>query len=153
MKKILCCLFAVLLLLTLSLPAFAEEDIRVMLDAEQITFDVPPQIIKGRTMVPIRAIFEALGAEVDWDAATRTVTATIDDYVVHCTIDKTTMLVCGERVEMDVAPVIVEGRTLMPARFAAEAFVCTVGWDGPTRTVYIVSNGYTDTGDDMHGGQ
>lgn len=144
MKKIICSLLAVLCIFACILPVGAADDILVVLDGTQLTFDVPPQIIKDRTMVPIRAIFEALGAEVDWDAETRTVTATIDDYTVQCTIDQKTMIAGGEKVQMDVAPVIVDGRTLMPVRFAAEAFDCTVVWVGSARTAYIVSRGYTD---------
>lgn len=143
MKKSICVLLVFLFVSASMLPIGAAEDIQVVLDGQQLTFDVPPQIMQGRTMVPIRAIFEALGAEVEWDAQTRTVTATIDDYTVQCTIDQKTMTVCGEQVQMDVAPVIVSGRTLMPARFAAEAFGCEVLWYGSARTAVINSVGYT----------
>lgn len=124
--------------------AGAADGITVILDGNELSFDVPPQIINGRTMVPIRAIFEALGAEVKWDDTTKTVTATIDDYVVKCRIDNRIMDICGERITMDVCPVIVDGRTLMPARFAAEAFGCSVGWAAPIKTAYIVSYGYNE---------
>ncbi len=124
--------------------AGAADGITVILDGNELSFDVPPQIINGRTMVPIRAIFEALGAEVSWDDATKTVTATIDDYTVECTINSKVMTVCGEKVEMDVSPVIIDGRTLMPARFAAEAFGCSVGWAAPIKTAFITSYGYTN---------
>lgn len=144
MKKSICSLLVILCLFGCALPICAADDIQVVLDGTQLAFDVPPQIVKGRTMVPIRAIFEALGAEVEWDAKTRTVTATIDDYTVQCTIDSKTMTVCGEKVQMDVAPVIVDGRTLMPARFAAEAFDCMVLWVGSIRTAFITTPGYTD---------
>ncbi|MBR5011014.1 MAG: copper amine oxidase N-terminal domain-containing protein [Clostridia bacterium] len=121
----------------------AADDITVVLDGETVEFDVAPQIINGRTMVPIRAVFEALGATLDWNATTRTATATIDDYVVKCTIDSKILTVCGESVAMDTAPVIIGGRTLMPLRFAAEAFGCNVGWAAPINTAYIISPGYT----------
>ena len=143
---------AVLITLVLIFSAFtfsvgAADGITVVLDGEVVTFDVPPQIINGRTMVPIRAVFEALGATLDWNASTRTATATIDDYVVKCTIDSKILTVCGEKTEMDTAPVIVGGRTLMPLRFAAEAFGCTVSWYGSARTAVISSEGFSLGGD------
>ena len=143
MKRFLALLMALaVILFTLSLPISASDEIKVMLDGKEISFDVPPQIINGRTMVPIRAVFEALGATLEWNAATRTAKATIDDYVVECTIDSKTMTACGEKIEMDVAPLIVDGRTLMPIRYAAEAFSCKVGWAEPIRTAFITSYGY-----------
>ncbi len=127
----------------LAIFAGAADKITVVLDGNEVVFDVPPQIINGRTMVPIRAIFEALGAEVEWDDKTKTVTATIDDYVVECSIDSKIMTVCGEKTEMDVSPVIVDGRTLMPARFAAEAFGCSVSWYDSVKTAVICSYGFS----------
>ena len=112
-----------------------------MLDGKEISFDVPPQIINGRTMVPIRAVFEALGATLEWNAATRTAKATIDDYVVECTIDSKTMTACGEKIEMDVAPVIVDGRTLVPVRAIFEALGATVSWDDATKCATGIKDG------------
>ncbi len=138
-KSLFFIVICVFILAVFSLSVGAASDIRVLLDGKQIEFDVPPQIVSDRTMVPIRAIFEALGAEVTWNPSTRTATATIDDYTVECTIDRKWMTVRGDTVKMDVAPVIIGGRTLVPARFAAEAFGGVVGWDGNTRTVHITS--------------
>ena len=144
MNRFLTLVIAFVLAVTFTFAVFADDGITVVLDGEKVSFDVPPQIIDGRTMVPIRAIFEALGAEVEWNDKTKTVTATIDDYVVECTINSKVMTVCGEKTEMDVSPVIVDGRTLMPARFAAEAFGCRVGWADPIKTAFITSYGYTN---------
>ena len=74
MKKLL----SAILTLTMLFTAFtavnsAGEDVKVILDGQEITFDVPPQIIEGRTLVPFRAIFEALGYTVDWMEETQTV--------------------------------------------------------------------------------
>ncbi len=142
MKKRLCKALALLLSIILILPVFASNNINVILDGEELEFDVPPQIIDNRVMVPIRAIFEALGATVEWDATTRTAKASIDDYDVICQIGNKTMLVCGEEVEMDTPPIIINGRTLMPARFAAEAFECKVFWQADTRTALLYSVNY-----------
>ena len=126
-----------IVLLMVSLTAFASETITVRLNDKLLDFDVEPQLIDGRTMVPLRTIFEALGAEIEWENTTRTVYAEKDDIVVECSIGNNLMYVNGDVHTMDVAPIIVDGRTLVPARFVAESFGCDVGWDPSTRTVYI----------------
>ncbi len=73
-------------------------------------------------MVPIRAIFEAMGATVDWDDATQTAICTKDSTVVKMTLNSTTEYINDVPVTMDVTPVIISGRTLAPARYVAEAF-------------------------------
>ena len=90
-------------------------------------------------MVPLRAIFEALGATVNWDETTKTVTAYNEISVVKCTIGNNTMYVNNVAKAIDVAPMIIEGRTLVPARFVAEGFNCDVRWDAEKMTVYIIS--------------
>lgn len=140
MKKLLfTMLLCMMTLVMFALPVCAAKDITVLLDDQKVSFDVAPQIIDNRTMVPIRAIFEKLGATVSWDASTRTATAVIDDYVVKCTVGSKTLTVNGKQYQMDTTPVIVKNRTLMPARFAAEAFGASVSWDASTRTVSITS--------------
>lgn len=138
----------VLVMLTLSIMlstmASASSGIKVMVNGELVQFDVQPQVINDRTMVPLRAIFEKLGAEVDWNGQTQTVTATRDDIVVVSTIGSRTMYINGEAKTMDVAPSVINGRTLVPVRFVAEAFDCYVEWDGSSSTVYITSDYDTD---------
>lgn len=131
-------MLAMLLVLSTTVFAtFAADGIKVKINGEPVEFDVPPQLINDRTMVPLRAIFEALGAKVEWNGDTQTVTATRGDIVVVSTIGNKIMYVSGEAKTMDVAPVIISDRTLVPARFVAEAFGCFVEWESSTRTVYI----------------
>jgi alpha-tubulin suppressor-like RCC1 family protein len=113
--------------------------ISVLLNGSPMTFDVQPQLMNGRTMVPLRAIFEAMGAEIEWDGTTRTATATRGDTVVVLTIGSTSPTVNGQVVPIDQPGVIVDGRTLAPLRFVAEAFGGSVEWDGATRTATITS--------------
>ena len=80
------------MILSLSNTAFANENVTVQLNGEVLEFDVQPQIINGRTLVPMRVIFENLGAAVEWDDNTRTVTAQNDNITVRITIDDTTLL-------------------------------------------------------------
>lgn len=99
--------------------------------------DVAPYVKNGRTYVPMRYLGEILGAEVVWNDAARTVTLTKGSDVVVFTIGSTTYTVNGETKAADVAPEIVSSRTMLPARFVAEAFGAQVGWDAATKTVLI----------------
>jgi hypothetical protein len=99
--------------------------------------DVAPYIKGDRTYVPMRYLGEILGAEVVWDADARTVTLTKGDDVAVFTIGSTTYTVNGEANTADVAPEISNDRTMLPARFVAEAFGAVVGWDAATQTVLI----------------
>lgn len=122
-----------------SIPVNAEGEIKVLLDGQKLDFDVPPQLINNRTMVPMRKIFEAMEANVDWNGDTQTVTATKDDITVIMQIDNTVITVKGENITLDVPPQLVDSRTLVPARAVAESLNAKVDWDGTTSTVYITS--------------
>lgn len=138
MKRFLCVfLVAIMLVLSFGNMVFAQGDITVSVNGKVLTFDVQPQIINDRTMVPMRGIFEALGATVEWNDATKTVTATDGLNFVEITIGSDVIKVNGKEKTIDTPPCIVDGRTLVPARFVAEAMGCEVKWDGATRTVYI----------------
>lgn len=118
-----------------SSPALA--GIRVELDGHPVVFDVPPRIDNGRTLVPLRAIFEALGAEVNWDGAARKVIATRGTTVISLPVGAFTASVNGRPVTLDAPARIVDGRTLVPLRFVSEALGAQVSWDGTTQTVSI----------------
>lgn len=140
MKKITAAVSVLAAAALVSVPAVGEADISVLVNGKAINFDVPPQIIDGRTLVPLRAIFEALGAEVNWNGETRTVTAQRDDTQISMTIGNNVMKVDSREIVLDVPPQIIGDRTLVPARAAAEGFGAEVGWDGETRTVTIVTS-------------
>lgn len=128
-------LFAVLLtavLLTASVSA-----VNLYVDTELVETDVPPVVVDGRTLVPVRAIFEALGATVEWDQETQTATGTRGDTTVIIQIDNTTAYVNGEARTLDVPAQLVESRTLVPARFVSEALECNVTWDQATQTAAV----------------
>ena len=138
MKKIISLLLVVGLVLSSATLTFANEnEISVYVEGQKVSFDVPPQTINDRTMVPIRAIFEVMGATVNWDNATQTAICTKDNTVVKMTLNSKTEYINDVPYEMDVAPVIVDNRTLAPARYVAEAFGYFVNWDGNTKSVLI----------------
>lgn len=136
-KRILALLIVICALLTSNPAVFASNDISVYIDDDLLTFDVSPQIIDGRTMVPMRKIFESLGAVVTWDEASRTVTGKKGDITVNITIDSKVIFKNSVPEMLDVAPVIVDSRTLVPVRAVAESFDCEVLWLEESRTVKI----------------
>lgn len=140
MKRIIC--FILILSFVFScvgvLPVLAEEkEITVYLNGSQIFFDTPPIIESGRTLVPVRAVFEAMGMTVNWDATTYTVTAQGSDSHISMAIDNVNASVNGQAYILDVPPRIVSGRTLVPIRFIAESLNKEVLWDGENRVINI----------------
>ena len=112
-------------------------EISVKVDGGKVYFDQLPQIVNDRTLVPLRAIFEALGAEVNWNAQTRTVTATKGETQISLTIDSDQLYVNGTAKTIDVAAAIINDRTMVPVRAISEALSCNVEWKPDTRTVEI----------------
>lgn len=115
----------------------ASSGISVVLDGSELSFDVSPQIVDGRTLVPLRVIFEALGAEVEWDGEAQTVTAKKDDTRISMTIGNNVITVNSEEIALDVPPQIINDRTLVPVRAVAEGFGANVDWQSETSTVVI----------------
>ncbi|HOS68750.1 MAG TPA: copper amine oxidase N-terminal domain-containing protein [Bacillota bacterium] len=97
-----------------------------------------PMTIAGRTMVPIRAVVEAMGGTIGWDQDTRKITLTARGNVVEMWLDKTDIKINGVSQKMDVAPVSKNGRTFVPVRFAAENLNCKVDWINSTKEAVIV---------------
>lgn len=140
MKKIIC-LFLLLstMVSSISMTVYANEEIRVCVDGDYVTFDVPPQAINGRTMVPIRAIFEAMGASVLWNQSTQAAICVKDDTIIRVAVGDYAISVDGVTTQMDVAPVVIDGRILIPARYVAESLGYIVMWDEGNKIVNIDS--------------
>lgn len=122
-----------------ALTASASTRITVTIDGRPLISDVAPAIMSGRVMVPFRAIFEALGARVDYDEATNTVKGTKGHITVTLPLGKKMAYVNGAPVPIDVAPQVLSGRTMVPGRFVAETLECTVDWLQATNSVVIKS--------------
>ena len=122
---------------------FAAPAPRVELNCIPLEFDQPPIISENRTLVPLRKIFESLGATVEWDDATRTACATKGDKTVSITIGTNQLMVDEKTVELDVPAKIVNNRTLVPLRAISEAFDCEVLWDGEERLVDIFDENFS----------
>ena len=116
------------------------DEISVLLNGERLEFDVAPIIVENRTLVPFRAIFEALGMEVDWDNQTRTAIGSNEDVTIEIPIDSYSAYVNGEPIDLDVPALLHNERTLVPIRFVAENSGANVEWDGESRTVVIFTD-------------
>lgn len=114
-----------------------QDTISVLVNGVAISFDQPPVIQDGRTLVPLRAIFEALGAEVAWDGTTNTVAAARSGIGISLQIGANEMYKNGTAIAVDVPAQIMNGRTMVPVRVIAEAFGAEVQWDAQSRTVLI----------------
>lgn len=101
--------------------------------------DVAPMIKAdlGLTFIPVRGVFDAAGASIEWNADTRAVTVKTDDDTVIVTIDNKQARVNGKRTMMAGAAFIEEGRTFIPLRFISESLGYKVDWDGDTQTITI----------------
>jgi len=142
MKKFLCIILAISLIISSfgMVSVFAENDIKVQINGKICDFDTKPMIINDRTMVPMRAIFEALGAEITWVDMTKTVVGVRNQKIVKLTINSPKAYIDGAEVTLDSVPVIVDSRTYVPVRFVSEALGEKVDWDGNTKTVIIDSD-------------
>ncbi len=123
--------------------AAAAPSTAILLDGYPLAFPTPPVIVKGTTMVPFRAISEAMGVDVQWDGATETITA-IQTYgqdrkTVKMTLKNPQITVNGQPTTLAVAPYETNGSTLIPLRFFSEQFGAQVSWNDSTKTVSITS--------------
>ncbi|WLR52555.1 copper amine oxidase N-terminal domain-containing protein [Bacillus tianshenii] len=113
-------------------------DMIVKVDGETVDFqDVEPIIENQRTLVPLRAIFEAMGATVDWNKEEQTIYATRKNETVQLAIDSPIAFTSGQEVLLDVPAKLYKERTMVPLRFVGEAFGGIVDFDGKNRTITI----------------
>lgn len=117
-----------------------DDRIPVYLNNSEICFDVDPIIVNGRTLVPMRAVFEALGAVVTWDGENEIVTATKGDTTIVITIDSDTMRKNNQIISLDAPARIYYDRTVVPVRAISEALDALVKWNDDERAVYIEMN-------------
>lgn len=109
----------------------------ILVNGKKLESDVPPTMAGDRLFVPIRVIFESLGATVSWDDPTQTVTGVRGDRTVKMQIGDEHMTVNGVTTAMGIAPMLKDSRTLVPIRFVGEGLGAEVGWDEKTNTASI----------------
>ena len=141
MKRLLVLALSFLMVFTYnSCSTSASDELEVILDGNLISFDVPAQIIDGRTMVPVRKIFETLGMTVDWNEQTQTVSAYKPGVFLELPIGNPVIYRNTVEQEVDVPAQILGGRTLVPVRVVSEYAGADVFWSSETNAVYITSN-------------
>ncbi len=139
MKKTKHILIAGALLATAGLSGVANADIAVQLNGQPLATSTAPVQMNGRTLVPLRDIFEALGARVDWNPAAQTILATQGTTQIGLAINNPMASVNGKTVMLDQAATLIKGRTFVPLRFVAEATGAKVNWNGAMQQVSIVT--------------
>jgi hypothetical protein len=107
----------------------------IISDKAKFKFDTPPVIVKNRTLIPVRAITEGFGADVEWLDGVATITK--DEKVIELNLDSNTALVNGEEVEIDSKASIKNNRMYVPLRFILETFELEVEWEPETQTIEI----------------
>lgn len=116
------------------------DEITVYIDGEKVDFDVKPILYNdSRTMVPLRAIFEKLGAAVTWDDETQTAMAVKGNTFICCQINNTLMPTSNGNVTLDVPAMLINDRTLVPLRAISESFKYKVDWIDETQQVIITT--------------
>ena len=143
MKKLVCLfLTMVMIVSSLAFTALADDGIKIVIDGEEKTFDAMPVIVNSRTLVPMRGIFEAFRAVINWDDATKTVSARSNGSSITLKIGDANAVVNGKTIELDCPAQIVSDRTMVPVRFVAETLGCKVEWNGEERKVIINKGDY-----------
>lgn len=146
MKKWISLCLSLILALSLAVPAAASAapavpaGVSVQVNGEKVTFpNASPAVINGRTMVPMRAVLEALGATVDYDGATRTVNAKLGDVsLTHVIGTNAIEMAGGEKLTMDTVSSVKNGSTLVPLRFFSQALGYEVYWDEGAHTAVVI---------------
>jgi len=131
-------ILAIILILNTCSSALADRVIKLQVNGEIVPTDVAPLIENGRTLIPARAVFEDLGAEVSWEPVTKCVTIKYKSNVIMLFVDKTISIVNTDIKELDVPAKIINDRTMIPVRFVAQELKMTVDWDDATSTVSII---------------
>jgi len=109
-----------------------------VLNDKAIQLDAPPKIVNGRTLVPIRTIATAFNAEIIWEPVFKLVIIKLGDNIIYLQIGAKYASVNGKKVDLDVAPQIINNYTYVPLRFISESLNASVEWDGTTKTIIII---------------
>lgn len=118
---------------------YAPETVRVKLNDEFLSFSAAPVVINGRTLVPVRFLFERMGANVTWHESAKAVTITYGDTTVDLAVGGDVISVNGEAKKTDCAPQLINGKTMFPMRFIAEELGFTVNYDEANKIAEIRS--------------
>jgi len=149
-KTILFFLIFIMIFSMFVLPASADDGITIYVNNEILNCDIPPFIENGRTMVPLRKIFDAFDVSIEWLEESKQIVITQDKREIVFQINKPSMICDRYKTNLDVAPVIVNGSTFVPLRAISESLDADVEWISVTKTIYINSyEAYTKAMDNL----
>lgn len=120
--------------------ATASAPITITINGQVLPTDLPPIVKDGRTLVPLRVIFEALGAQVSWDGSSGRIAGTKANLTIVLNVGNKSASINGNAILLDITPQIINGRTMVPTRFVAESLGAKVEWNAASRTVSIISD-------------
>ncbi|HWP95769.1 MAG TPA: copper amine oxidase N-terminal domain-containing protein [Syntrophomonadaceae bacterium] len=134
-----CLIFVIILqMFTIAMPvAQAESPPRVVLDGQELSFDVPPIVVDGRVLVPLGGIFKTMGYPVHWEGNDQSITAQINQQYFWMKVNDDVAYIQDRAIHMDVPAQIVDDRVMVPLRVIAEACLCKVEYNESSNTVSI----------------
>lgn len=149
MKKSLKLITLILIAISITVPSISYADskvgVSVNVNGQRIQTDTPAYIKDGRTLIPLRGVFEKLGATVNWIDADRKVVINYRDKTINLQIDNTEAYVNGSQVLIDVPPIIDSSRTMVPLRFISESIGMWVQWVPDAQLATITDPSYFST--------
>ena len=146
MKPLTAILLNVSLLLFSSVCYAGSDDIKVYINNNRINYDTMPININNRIVVPVRATFDALGADIEWFGEIQTVIATSGSTLIALKIDNPLLIVSDvqtqgiKTIELDSPPVLLNSKTMIPLRAVAEIFDYQVNWSEANKSIFINKN-------------
>ncbi|HOV27416.1 MAG TPA: stalk domain-containing protein [Pseudobacteroides sp.] len=111
--------------------------IKIKVNNNEVPLNVPPRIINGRVLIPVRSVFEKLGAKVSWEQSTGKITISKNSTTIELTVGSSVAYIGMNQLPLDVPATIILGRTVVPLRFIAENIGLDVSWDQTKRLVSI----------------
>ena len=115
-------------------------EVNIVFNNKWLYLEQPATNVNGKILVPMKAVFEKMGADIKWNEQTKSVTATKDGINIFLTIDKNTATINGKTVSLEASPKIINGNVMVPFRFVGEALGAEVDWEAETKSVIITSN-------------
>jgi Copper amine oxidase N-terminal domain. len=143
-------LVMVILILQVAVGANAQASTTVVLNGQNLVFDVPPVTYNNRLLVPMGTIFSALGCNVAWNQDAQTITATKDETKIYLTVGSTIAYKNSAPIDLDTPPIIVEGRVMVPLRFVAESMSLYLNYDPDANMVTILSRQGAGNNNQLH---
>lgn len=111
----------------------------MIVNSSIVPLDQKAVIVNGTVLIPLKNMFDALGATLEWDQSTKKITAYKGNTTVELTVDSTAARKQDKALTLQAKPIVINGYTMVPARFAAESFDAVVEWDSQSSTITITT--------------